>query len=124
MAFTHGMTRPLVGFLAVAAMIAAYAGATIYFDRVYVDPRPPGRKVRLLPPPFEVNGEYAVKYGVKVDPGAVVFEDKDELDELTGSSGEYRGPGRFQILPNGITFSSTDGTNPNEQRHRYWVVTK
>jgi hypothetical protein len=82
MAFTHGMTRPVVGFLAVAAMIAAYAGATIYFDRSYADPRPAGRKVRILPPPFEVNGEYAVKYGVKVDPGAVIFEDKDELDQL------------------------------------------
>lgn len=119
-----GFSLPVVGCSAAVAAVAIYAGAVIYLDSTYVDPRPAGRKVRILPPPFEATGSFVVKYGVKVDPGTVVYEDKDPLDQLSDDPDEYRGPGRFQILPNGITFSSTDGTNPNEQRHRYWLVEK
>lgn len=109
----------LVGVTAVAL----YGGLAIHLDRSYVDPKPPGRKVRIFPPPFERAGDFFVKYGVKVEPGTVVYEDREPLDPLNVAD-DYRGPGCFQILPNGITFSSTDGTDPNEKKHHYWLVTK
>lgn len=117
------VSRPIVGILIVLAAVAGYFGAAFYLDRSYVDPRPAGRKVRILSPPFEIVGDYAVKYGVKPEPGTIVYEDHDPLDVLDDKD-DYRGPGRFQILPNGITFSSTDATNPNDQKHRYWLVLK
>lgn len=117
-------SRVTVGSISIAVAIAAYVGAVVYFERSYVDPRPAGRKVRLLSPPFErVTGEFVVRYGVPAEPGTVVYEDSEPLDEMTDPDG-YRGPGMFQILPNGITFSPTDGSDPNGQKHRYWLVIK
>lgn len=113
--------RPRTLILAAIAAVAIYGAVAVYLDRSYVDPRPTGRKVRILPPPFERIGDFAVKYGVKVDPGTVVYEDQERLDPLLGPY-DYRGPGCFEILPNGIAFSSTDGTDPNEFKHRYWLV--
>ena len=108
--------------LAGVLVVVAYSGLAYYFERSYVDPKPTGRKVRLLPAPFERGApDFVVKYGVQVEPGTLVYEDKDPLDPISDADG-YRGPGRFQILPNGITFSSTDGTDPNSGRHRYWLV--
>lgn len=111
-----------VGLAGMLAVVVYFCAAT-YLERSYVDPRPAGRKVRILSPPFEHIGNYAVKYAVRLDPGTVVYEDREPLDALRDGD-DYRGPGCFQILPNGITFSSTDGTDPNDGKHRYWLVLK
>lgn len=115
--------KPRTLLVTATAAVAIYGCLAIYFQHSYVDPRPAGRKVRILSPPFEIVGDYAVKYGVRPEPGTIVYEDHDPLDVLDDKD-DYRGPGRFQILPNGITFSSTDATNPNDQKHRYWLVLK
>lgn len=110
------VSRPMA-LLALA--VAAYGAAVIYFEKTYVDPRPTGRKVRILSPPFERSGPlFFVKYGVQAEPGSIIYENREPLDPLK----EYRGAGFFRILPNGIEFSSTDGTDPNDSRHRYWLV--
>ena len=97
-----------------------YLAVAWYMESSYADPRPTGSKVRLLSPPFERVGDHVVKYGVKADPGTVVIEGKrDRLEPITPN---YRGPGTFEILPNGVTFSSTDGTDPNKSGRQYWLV--
>lgn len=113
----------MVGMLVGVVAVAGYFGCANYLDHSYVDPRPAGRKVRILSPPFEHIGDFVVKYGVRIEPGTIVYEDRDPLDALAETD-DYRGPGLFQILPNGLTFSSTDGTDPNDQKHRYWLVIK
>lgn len=118
-----GVSRPVVGVLVGLAAVAGYFGAAVYLDKSYDDPKPRGRKVRMLLPPFERIGFWSLRYGVPIEPGTVIYEDKDPLDPLDETEA-YRGAGRFQVLPNGITFSSTDGTDPNDARHRYWLVIK
>lgn len=116
----HAMKSRTLILVALAAA-AIYGAVAVHLDRGYVDPKPTGRKVRILSPPFERNGDFVIKYAVRIDPGTVVYEDRDPLDQLQIDD-DYRAPGYFQILPNGITFSSTDGTDPNDMKHRYWLV--
>lgn len=117
------LSHPLVGMLVALSAVAGYFGCANYLQRSYVDPKPVGHKVRILSPPFERNGDFVIKYAVRIEPGTVVYEDHEPLDPLQIDD-DYRAPGYFQILPNGITFSSTDGTDPNDMKHRYWLVIK
>lgn len=113
-------------FAAILAAVAAYAGLAIYLDRCYVDPRPAGRFVVILPKPFDPAGssagtDYFTKYAVTGAPGAVLYEDKMPLWPL-GDADKDRGPGRYRFTDNGIAFSPSDLTDPNTSTHRYWLV--
>jgi hypothetical protein len=100
-------------------------------------PRPTGEEVVRLIGPFERYGLASVavprKLAAEADnptiegdhtsrvvvyendrplgPGHATFRDIDEL-----------GGGRFSHLPNGITFSTSDGTDPNTNGRDYWAV--
>lgn len=120
MKLTNFQISAIIGVIAVAL----YALLAIYFDLTYRDPRPPGRVVTILPKPFETAGAgYFVKYAIKADPRIVLYEDQRPLDPL-GDDDTDRGPARFRFTKNGIIFSSSDGTDPNNSEHHYWLVIK
>lgn len=117
------VSRAAIGMLVGLAAVAGYLVAAIHLEQSYVDPRPAGRWVVVLSPPFEPSGDYVAKYGITGEPGLTLFEDKMELRPL-GDTDAQRGPGRFRFTPQGIVFSSSDLSDPNAGKHRYWLVIK
>lgn len=120
-----------------AALFAVYFAAAMYLDRTFVDPTPKGELVVRLPRPFERYNLAAVAFPGKMntesdDPAVdgdrtsrvVLFEDTRRLGPPHVGFGEIDklGGGRFSHLPNGIVFSSSDGSDPNTNHRNYWAV--
>ncbi|MCC8937619.1 hypothetical protein H8A99_14345 [Bradyrhizobium sp. Arg68] len=120
-----------------AAMLAVYFAAALYLDQSFVDPTPKGEVVVRLTRPFERYGLASVAFPVNLNAEAdnpaidgdrtsrlVIYEDDRPLGPAHVGFGEIDklGGGRFSHLPNGILFSSSDGTDPNTNRRNYWAV--
>jgi hypothetical protein len=131
--------------MAIAAIVGYFALA-LYFDRTYVDPRPPGTVVIHLKRPYWHEAGFAyrasdLRHGVDVPLARIAADDPTNKNDTSSPIQLYEnktpiGPGHstFQAISKtgrghfahwserGIFFSSSDNTNPNENQRSYWAV--
>lgn len=128
------------------AGFAGYFALATYFDRTHLDPRPDGKVVIFLNPPFVHEGGSAywvshLRFGERArllqiagdDPSNAndvsspvqVYEDQTPLGPAHSTFHEISraGHGHFAYWnERGIYFSASDNTNPNTNGRRYWAV--
>ncbi|MCK1575915.1 hypothetical protein [Bradyrhizobium sp. 174] len=122
--------------------VTAYFGAATWLQRSFVDPRPKGKIVVQLLPPFErhdfaaVAGQDVIRLrleGLGDDPTKagdlrspiVVYENRNPLGPAHSTFADIKhfGGGRFCHWNNNlIVFSASDNTDPNENGRYYWAV--
>ncbi|MBR0828179.1 hypothetical protein JQ596_21825 [Bradyrhizobium manausense] len=125
-----------------AFAVAAYVAAAAYFHASYVDPRPKGRIVVQLLPPFQHEaghafsgqgrpGEYAAVTPFADEPSeegpsrTAIYEDGRMLGGGHSTFRDIRdlGQGRFLYLKGRpVYFSSTDNSDPNTNGRKYWIA--
>lgn len=121
----------------------AFSGFAIYFALAtwaklsYREPAPSGDLVVQLLPPFASEGGLSWRVIVPLprawtrlggaEPAAIYEDDRP----LVARDSDWRaiadhGHGRFLIEDGGktIMFSSSDGTDPNRNGYRYWLVVR
>jgi len=128
------------------AAIVGYFALALYFDRTFVDPRPPGRVVIPLTRPYWHEGGFAYR----VD--HLTKEEASKLSNIPGNdpANEQDSTSPIQIYEDGnkiglghrsfseistvglgrfghwrerhIIFSSSDNTDPRSNGRRYWAV--
>lgn len=122
-------------FLCLAVLLGVYFPLSIYSKLSYRDPAPPGSLVVQLVPPFQSEGGLSWRVTQPLPPAwlqlagaepATLFEDGWPLLERDSYWTAIRdwGHGRFLIESAGavIMFSTSDGTDPNRNGRRYWLV--
>lgn len=137
--------RPWFSLLTVAGIVGYFALAT-YFNRTFVDPRPSGKVVLLLTGPFTHESGFAywvsrlreedrrILANIVSDDPKNAKDTSSPIQLYEGSSPLGPGHSTFRAISKtgrghfaywserGIFFSSSDNTNPNENRRRYWAV--
>lgn len=129
-----------------AGAFAAYFALATWLDLSFVNPAPTGRLVVKLLPPFTSVGGHAF-IGAPIpgdaktlsrlgdDPAVsdshrspvVVFEDKRPLGPAHSNFREIsqNGLGHYaHWRDQGIMFSTSDNSDPNENRRSYWAVVR
>jgi hypothetical protein len=118
-----------LGMIAAAVYVALASWAKLS----YVDPTPNGSLVIPLYRPFVHEGGLAWRVTTALPNNwevccgaetAVIYEDDWPLVERDSDWQDIstRGWGRFLIEGRLIIFSSSNGSNPNHNDHRYWLV--
>ena len=137
--------RMLIWALAVAGVVGYFALA-VYFDRTYVDHRPPGKVALELNRPFTHQSGFAyLASSLRLEESRILaklpaddptsegdtsspiqlYEDQTPIGPAhsTFQAISETGRGHFaHWTKRGIYFSPSDNTNPNENGRRYWAV--
>ncbi len=137
------LNSPVKIAMAVLLIAIVYLPTALYFERSFVDPRPKGRVVaQILGPYIQEAGHafrgtilpvYAAQIDEKADDPTVehdrsspaeIYEDGHQIGpgHSTFKDIQSLGAGRFSHLPGKIIFSSSDASDPNIARHKYWIV--
>lgn len=134
--------RPATKWIGAVLGTAAYFAAAGWLKCSYVDRSPHGKIVVQLLPPFEPVGGYAfvannsrtdVLDGFGDDAYVVndarspvtIYEDQKPIGPAHSNFANISqlGLGRYYHLKGrGVTFSSSDNSNPNRNRRYYWAV--
>jgi hypothetical protein len=132
-----------------AALVATalYFGIAVWAERSYIDPAPKGRLAVLLGRPFYplggaafqglamLPGDQSRLEGFADDPAKhddrrspfVIYEDHEPLGPAHSTFADISkmGRGHFAHWPShGFVFSTSDGSDPNNNGRRYWAVIK
>lgn len=115
----------------VLVILALYFPFAMYSTGSIENPRPDGKVAVKLLRPYEPLGGRA--YRATLLPGEsaslpqqsdlAIYEEKSPLRRVSEFLRISRGGGNFAIWPDqGIVFSTSDNSDPNQNGRRYWAV--
>jgi hypothetical protein len=136
-----------VKFGAALGAVALYFSVALWLERSYLNPMPKGRVAVQMRPPFEALGGEAFRHLPNIpsegnslmafaeDPAnandrrspIIVYEGHHPLGPAHSTFADISRIGRGHFAhwtKQGFVFSTSDGTDPNDNGRQYWLVIK